>query len=122
MNVRPKILYVDDEEINLMLLRINLSSKYDVITCLDGIEGLEILSKNNDIKVVVSDLRMPMMNGIEFITKAKELYPHLPYFLLTGFDMTTEIEEAIKTELIVDYLKKPFEITTIDDSFSKVLV
>lgn len=121
MNEKPKILYVDDEEINLKLFKLNLLKHYDVITGLNGIEGLEILKKNKDIKFVVSDLKMPNMNGIEFIKKAKKLYPDLPFFLLTGFDINSEIEEALQSQLILSHLKKPYEINYILEIFSKVI-
>lgn len=121
MNDKPKILYVDDEEINLQLLEINLNQHYEVITSTNGSEGLEILKNNQEIKLVACDMKMPMMDGMEFIKKAKEKYPHLPFFLLTGFDITPQIDEAVNSQLIVKHLKKPFDIAEIYTVFSKTI-
>ena len=121
MSNKPIILYVDDEVINLQLFEINLSKHYEVITANNGSEGLEILEKNQDIKLVASDMKMPNMNGLEFIKKAKQIYPHLPFFLLTGFETNLEIEEALDTQLILKHLKKPFNIGAMHTAFSKVI-
>jgi response regulator RpfG family c-di-GMP phosphodiesterase len=121
MNDKPKILYVDDEEINLQLLEINLKQHYEVITSDNASEGLEILKNNQEIKLVACDMKMPMMNGIEFIKKAKEKYPHLPFFLLTGFDTTPQIDEAVNSQLIIKHLKKPFDIAEMHAVFSKTI-
>ena len=53
---KRKILYVDDEEINLLLFEANLEKKYTVLTAEDGISALEILSENKDIEIVISDM------------------------------------------------------------------
>lgn len=75
-----KILYVDDEEFNLMLFEANLDYKYNILTALEGYSGLELLTKNNDIKIVISDMKMPKMNGVEFYKKCKE--PFTTYYIL----------------------------------------
>jgi two-component system response regulator (stage 0 sporulation protein F) len=70
------ILYVDDEQVNLRIFEINFRKRYNVITAVSGEQGLEKLEENGDIIVVVSDMKMPGMNGIEFIKKAREkIYP-----------------------------------------------
>ena len=118
---KPKILYVDDEEINQVLLKINLSKTYDVITASNGPEGLEILNNIPEIKLVASDMKMPIMNGIEFIKKAKKIHTQLPFFLITGFDITPQIIEAMNSQLIIKHFKKPFNIIEIQAVFLKVI-
>jgi len=102
------ILYVDDEPINLMLFKVILGKKFNVITASSGSEGLKIMSENKDIAGVVSDMRMPGMNGIEFIRLAKNIFPDIFYFILTGYDITPEISNALKEKLINKYFQKPF--------------
>ena len=109
------ILYVDDEETNLFLFNLHLESKYKVITAISGEEGLAKLDNNHsDIIVVISDMNMPNMNGIEFIKKAKENYANVTYFILTGFDFNDEIEDALKANVIQEFFTKPFDAQQIE--------
>ncbi|MDA3866405.1 MAG: response regulator [Salinivirgaceae bacterium] len=110
MSNQYKILYVDDEEINLELFAINFNDSYEVLTAHDGYGGLEVLDSNIDVSIVISDMKMPAMNGIEFIKKARQKYPNKKYYILTGFDITNDIEEALSNGLILEYFCKPFEI------------
>jgi len=121
MNERHKILYVDDESINLLLFEINFRKKYEVLTADNGIKGLEVLNNNPDVLVVVSDMKMPNMNGIEFIKQAKEKHPDIKYYILTGFEITEEIQEAIKLKLILKYFRKPFNMKEIDTAISEAI-
>lgn len=116
-----KILYVDDEAINLMLFKINLQKKYEVLTAENGINALEILSVEKDISIVFSDMRMPEMNGIEFITRAKDLYPEINFYILTGFEITSEISKAMDNGLIDKYFQKPFNINLISLEIENIL-
>jgi two-component system response regulator (stage 0 sporulation protein F) len=122
MGEKAIILYVDDEFINLKIFEINLSKKYYVLTAESGMKGLEILDNKSDIKIVVSDMKMPQMNGIEFIRKAREKYPKISYFLLTGYEITDEIEEAIKAGLIIKYFRKPFNMLEISTVIEKAII
>jgi len=116
-----KILYVDDEKINLMLLKLNFRDKYDVITANSAVEGLKLLESEKDIPVVISDMRMPNTSGIDFIKEAKDKYPEIKYFILTGLEVTTEINEALDSGLILDYFKKPFKADEIESSIEAVV-
>jgi len=121
MNEKTTILCVDDEPINLMLFEINFSKKYHVIKANSGFEGLEKLKSNKEISVVVSDMKMPGMNGIEFISKAKHEFPNIFFIILTGFDITEEIMKALDEKLINKYFRKPFKMQEIDASILEAL-
>ncbi|WP_319500415.1 response regulator [uncultured Draconibacterium sp.] len=114
MDTKPKVLYVDDEPINLQLFEINFSKKYEVYIAPNGSGGLDILDKHPDISVIISDMKMPGMNGIEFIEKAKEKFPNKRYYILTGFEITPEINSALETGLILQYFRKPFNSKKIE--------
>lgn len=114
MNNKIKIIYVDDEEINAQLFQINFSINYKVYTGYSGFDGLELLEKHPDTKIIVSDMKMPVMNGIEFIKKAKEKFPDKKFYILTGFEITEEIQEALNSGLIQKYFKKPFNMKEIE--------
>jgi len=114
--MKTKILYVDDEPINLMLFQINFESTYEVFTANNAFEGLEFLDKEPEILVIISDMKMPGMNGIEFIKRAKEKYPDKKFYILTGYEMTEEIKEALETGLILNYFSKPFRLQEIESA------
>mgnify|MGYP000680201471 FL=1 len=59
MDTEPKILYVDDEPINLQLFEIVFSKKYKVYTASDGFEGLDVLDQENGISVIFTDMKCP---------------------------------------------------------------
>jgi len=103
-----KILYVDDEPINLRLFELAFQKVFDVKTAISGKEGLEILEKNRDIDMIITDFKMPVMNGLEFIKEAYKKHKDKTYFILSGYDQTPEIAEAIKNKLIKRYFMKPF--------------
>lgn len=121
MKHKHTILYVDDEPINLHLFNLHLKNQYNIFTALSGKVGLEILKNNLEINVVVSDMKMPEMNGIEFIKIAKSNFPNLYYFILTGFEITEEIKAAIEENLIIKYFRKPFNINDIKSTINKSL-
>lgn len=110
------VLYIDDESINLMLFSEIFEEDYNILTGKSGNEGLQLLSENPDIKVVFSDMKMPYMNGVEFISKAKTMYPDIIYFIVTGFDITQEIAMAIENKLIENYFSKPFKVEEIKEA------
>lgn len=104
----PKVLYVDDEEINLELLQLTLRNDLKVYTAITAEEGFRILSKNQDIHVVISDLKMPVMNGLDFIKEVKSRYGDKVCMLLTAFLESEVMLEGFNKELIFRYLMKPW--------------
>ncbi|MDD2284010.1 MAG: response regulator [Paludibacter sp.] len=110
---KVKILYVDDEAINLMLFQANLEKKYHVLTAENAFTGLQYIAEDKYIKIVVTDMKMPVMNGMEFIRKARLIAPEIAYFILTGFEICDEIQEALSQGIIRRYFRKPFNIQEI---------
>ncbi len=119
MSEKPKILYVDDEPINLQLFEINFGEKYDVLLAESGYSGLSVLDDHQDTSVVISDMKMPEMNGIEFIKEAKAKYPDKNFLILTGFEITDELKDALRIGLIMKFLQKPFNIDQIEHEIEK---
>lgn len=114
---KGNILLVDDEQNILSSLRRLLNREgYNIHMALSGIEGLEIL-KENDIDIVVSDMRMPQMDGAEFLKNVAEGWPDIYKILLTGFADIQSTIDAINNGGINNYISKPW-----DDRHLKVIV
>jgi len=122
MNDKITILYIDDEPINVMLFEINFRKLYKVITAQSAYEGLEKLHSVDDIKIVLTDMKMPGMNGVEFVEQAKNLFPEITYFILTGYDVNTEIAEALNSKLVKEYFCKPFNVPKIKKAIADVFI
>lgn len=102
------ILYVDDEEQNLVSFKAAFRRQYNVFTAKGGKEGLEIL-KNNAIHLIITDQRMPEMTGVQFLEQAIAAYPDTIRIVLTGFSDTEAIVDAINTGRIFRYIQKPWD-------------
>ncbi|MGD9977856.1 MAG: response regulator [Bacteroidales bacterium] len=107
MDCNKKILYVDDEKINLELFKINFRNDYEVFLADSALKGLDII-KQHDIMVVVSDLKMPQMNGLDFIERIKAESPSKVCILLTAFMESDVMFKAFNKELIFRYIMKPW--------------
>lgn len=109
------ILYLDDEEVNLFIFNANFKDKFNVITSNSPQEALAQLDEHDaDLIAVISDMRMPIMSGIEFIELAKKKNDRIFYYILTGFDYNDEIEDALKKGLINKFFSKPFDAKEIE--------
>lgn len=103
-----KILCVDDEPNVLNALkRFFMDEDYIILTASSGEEGLQTLEKE-DVQVVISDYRMPGMNGVEFLKKVRELRPHTVRLVLSGYADTASIVAAINEGQIYKFLPKPW--------------
>ncbi|MEP1096159.1 MAG: response regulator [Cyclobacteriaceae bacterium] len=117
------ILYVDDEEVNLFLFKTNFEASYPVFTATSGEEGLHELETHDDkIIVVISDMKMPGMSGVEFIRKAREKHNNIVYFILTGYASNEEIENALEERVIHQWFSKPFDMDKIEEAIQEALL
>ncbi len=114
----PKVLYLDDEEVNLVLFKLTFIDEIDILTAIDGVEALKILNDTPDLKAVITDMRMPKMSGMDFIKQARSINSDIPYFILSGFDVNDEVQEAIDQKVIHDFIQKPFEKSYIISTLS----
>ncbi len=105
--MKHKVLFVDDEPNILEGYKRQFRKIFLVHTALGGREGLKILTEQGPFAVVVSDLKMPEMNGIEFLSKVKALSPDTVRMMLTGYaDLQTAIE-AVNEGNVFRFLTKP---------------
>jgi response regulator RpfG family c-di-GMP phosphodiesterase len=105
-----KVLLVDDEKNILSGYKRNLRTKFQIYISESGKGGLEILKNHGPFAVVVSDYKMPEMNGIEFLTKVRELYPDTVRVMLTGYADLDAAVNAINEGNIFRFLSKPCNV------------
>ena len=113
----PIILCVDDEPINLAILKHVLKKQFEVVTCQSGMNALEIMN-NKHFTDVISDYHMPEMNGIEFINQAKQKHPHVSFHILSGYHDNEDIQTALKEKTIQNFFEKPFNKNQIISAVS----
>jgi len=104
-----RILIVDDEGSLLMTLAANLELEGFEVECASDGERALALVKEQEFDLVLTDVRMPGMNGVELFRRIRAVDGSLPVLLMTAFSLETLIEEAI-TEGVFAVLPKPFEI------------
>jgi signal transduction histidine kinase len=102
------ILYIDDDEANLLVLKATCAGELNVITASSGPEGLALLAEQ-EIAVLLVDQRMPGMTGVEVFEVAQDRYPDSVRILITAFTDLTEAIAAINRGHIRRYLRKPWE-------------
>lgn len=105
----PTLLFVDDEaNILSSLKRLFRPFGYRIFTAEGGAEGLEIMERDS-VDLVVSDMRMPEMNGAQFLEKVREKWPDTVRILLTGYAEMEATIDAINKGQIYRYISKPWE-------------
>lgn len=117
---KEQILVVDDEQvIRESLKRILERAGYQVAVSGSGYNAMELVQKQ-DIDLVLTDLKMPGMEGLEVLKSIKVLQPDVPVVIITGYATVETAVEAIKSGAY-DYLSKPFTPDQVKDLVSKAL-
>ncbi len=114
----PKVLCVDDEQNLLNAITRTLRKVFDIHTATSGVEGLEILKERGPFQVVVSDMRMPGMNGAEFLRHVRESSPESVRLLLTGFAELETVVTAVNEGYIYRFLSKPCTGRVLHDAIA----
>ncbi len=110
--MKAKILVVDDEESIREFLEIMLRKEgYEITLAEDGLKAKELLQKKS-FDMVISDLQMPNMTGIELLKFVRQDYPEMLFMMITAFGTTETAVEAMKMGAY-DYLTKPFKIDEV---------
>ena len=104
-----RILFIDDEANILRALeRVFLDEEYEILTARSASEALEILSSVSPVQVVVSDYRMPQMNGVELLRTVREKWPETVRAVLSGYADTEAVVSAINDGQIYRFIPKPW--------------
>ena len=109
---KATILIADDEERTRKVLKINLQNRYNVLLARNGEEALHYLQQEN-IHLVLTDLRMPGMSGIELLKYIQEHHAHIPVIIITAFGTVENAVQAMKMGAY-DYILKPIKLDELD--------
>jgi CheY-like chemotaxis protein len=117
--LNKSILVVDDEQIirNVLKRKLEQTTSFVVHTAADGVPALEIF-KQEKIDLVISDLLMTEMNGIELLRSLKKINPRVPVIIVTGYGTLDDAIEAIHLGA-EDFIKKPFDINEVIETIEK---
>jgi len=116
-----RVLLVDDDANLLESYRRVLRSRFEVYTALGGHAGLSIIEAIPSIKVVVSDIKMPKMTGVEFLSRVREVYPETIRMVLTGYaDMEIAISSVNRGD-IFRFLTKPCDVEDLVHSINDAI-
>ena len=118
---KKKILIIDDNEfIRGSIARLLETVGYDVVEKSNGLEGLEYLEGGGDADLIITDIKMPVMGGIELLNKIHEKDIQKPVILITGFPDIEIAFEAVKKDAF-DILIKPIDFVILKKSVHKAL-
>ncbi len=116
-----KILFVDDEPNVLESIQRQLRKRFEIATAEGAEEALRILKEQGPFAVIVSDMRMPHMTGVELLARTKDLYPDMVRMMLTGNADQETAMEAVNTGHIFRFLTKPCPQATFVTSIALAL-
>ena len=120
---KPKVLYIDDESINLTLFNLSFNKDYNIKLFTSSDEALKSISESY-YEVIISDQRISLMNGALFMVKAKKISSNSKFILLTGYTDLKAIEKAVNDIGICACVKKPWDKrklkTIIDNACSRI--
>jgi len=116
---KPKIMIVDDEVEIRDVLKIYLSKDYEVITAKNGIEAMQFFLTEQPV-VIITDVNMPYMSGIELLKSVKEFSPSTEVIVMTGY-MTQEILTEANLSGAFDCVSKPVNIKNLKSVFHEAI-
>lgn len=108
LNEQLKLMVVDDESDNLDLLYRTFRRDFNVFKAESGLKALQILDQQGEMAIIISDQRMPRMNGTEFLSRTVDRFPDTIRILLTGYTDVEDLVGAINAGKVFKYITKPW--------------
>jgi response regulator RpfG family c-di-GMP phosphodiesterase len=105
---RPRLLFIDDEEINRSNFLETFGDEYEILLAGSGEEALEIMARESTLALILSDQRMPGMSGAEVLAQARELAPKAERIMITGYSEPEDMMAAINQGQVYRYILKPW--------------
>ncbi len=119
---KKKILYIDDEEINLRLFKATFRREYEILTAASAKEGMIILSEQ-EIDLIITDQRMPEITGVEFLKMVQQQFPTIPpgRLIISGYSDHEDIELAFKNYQLYRFIAKPWKDDELHEIIKKAI-
>ncbi|OGB82143.1 MAG: 16S rRNA (cytosine(1402)-N(4))-methyltransferase [Burkholderiales bacterium RIFOXYD2_FULL_59_8] len=105
---RARLLFIDDEEINRNNFQQTFADEYEILLAASGEEALEIMAREDDLALILSDQRMPGLSGVEILARARELVSQAERIMITGYSDPDDIMAAINQGQVYNYILKPW--------------
>lgn len=118
------LLIVDDEDANLRMLQRIFKNRYNILTAKNGLEALNLLKSDPNperINLIISDQKMPIMTGVEFLEQSLEIVPKAIRMILTAYSDVDVIIDAINKGNVYKFIQKPFEINDMRITVKRAL-
>lgn len=113
---KPSLIYLDDEEINLILFREMFKRDFEIFTTTSPHDAIDYV-KNNELDYILTDQLMPIMTGVEFLKSLREegVSADTMKVIISGFTQEGEVDEALETKLIDSFVSKPWSYQSLKE-------
>lgn len=122
MNNELRVLYVDDEPVNLRVFTANFKNRFPIVTASSGEDALKLIAESpQSYGVLISDQRMPGMSGVELLERAREIEPGIARMMVTAYADVQVAADAVNRGQVARYFVKPWRkeevISALEDAF-----
>lgn len=116
----PRVLYIDDEPFSGVLFKLHMNQSFNVISATNGAAGLRWLNRLMPRpSIVLCELYMAKMNGVEFVRQGRFLFPEVSFFLSSSRSMNENVLELLNDGTIEGFYQKPFNHEFIKERLLK---
>lgn len=113
-----EIMVVDDQPgIRMLLREVFKQTDYQIVTAANGEQALELLKKE-DLRLVLLDMKIPKMNGLEIMHKIKDIKPEVKVIIMTAYGENAMVQEALQNGAVAHFTK-PFDLHELIDTVEK---
>ena len=110
----------DDEAVRAFVSRALMIDDHEVVTAEDGANALDVLTEDSKFDLLLSDIKMPVMDGIALALNVARDHDHLPILLMTGYADQRERADGLE-KIVIDVVQKPFSLAEIREAVKKAL-
>ncbi len=119
LETKLKILYTDDEPVNLQNFSMNFSFNFVVLTALNADEAMAHVEQHDDIAIIVSEQRLYPVTGMELLDQIRNRLPDTVSILFSAFCITDEMVDAVNDGRLMACILKPWDMTELWDAFER---